>query len=59
MLQFGETLLDAYGDIDELVGCDYGFLLGAWIADAKKWANISDAPEAYYEWEARSQVSTW
>ena len=82
-------------------GCDWSFLIGPWIADAKKWcgkrplsepflhfktivlprqardkhnetltneafryvfcrrANATDAPENYYEWQARSQVSTW
>ena len=30
-----------------------------WIADAKKWANETDAPENYNEWMARSQISTW
>ena len=58
-LSIADTLLSAYKDIDELVGCDEGFLLGAWIADAKKWANGSDAPASYYEWQARSQVSAW
>lgn len=33
---------------------------GAWINDAKTWYNGSaDAPALYYEWQARSQVSTW
>ena len=36
---------------------DYGFLLGPWIADATKWANESDAPPSYYEWQARSRES--
>ena len=58
-MQTGEALLEAYTDLDELVGCDWSFLIGPWIADAKKWANASDAPENYYEWMARSQVSTW
>jgi hypothetical protein len=34
-------------------------LIGPWIAEAKKWANASDAPAQFYEWQARSQVSTW
>ena len=34
-------------------------MLGTWIASAKQWANASDAPEGYLEWQARSQVSTW
>jgi len=58
-LAAGAALMEAYADLDALLGCDYGFLLGAWVNDAKKWSNASDAPEAYYEWQARSQVSTW
>ena len=58
-LKVGEILLGAYTDLDALVGCDSSFLIGAWIASAKKWAHASDAPENYYEWMARSQVSTW
>ena len=55
-----KTLMDAYKDIDELVSCDYGFLLGPWIKQSKYWTNNSDgATDGYYEWQARSQVSTW
>ena len=54
-----KTLLEAYDDLDDLVACDQGFLVGRWIEKAKKWANESDAREEYYEWQARSQVSTW
>jgi len=57
--RFVRPLLDAYLDLDDLVGCDEGFLIGRWIRDAKRWANASDAPLDFYEWQARSQVSTW
>ena len=49
-LKVGEILLGAYTDLNNLVGCDTSFLIGPWIADAKKWANATDAPEKYYEW---------
>ena len=56
----GKALLDAYADLDELLGCEYGFLLGPWIAQAKQWANTSDGnTDSYLEWQARSQISTW
>jgi len=58
-LMWGDVVLDTYTDLDEITGCDNGFLLGPWISAAKVWANSSDAPESYYEWQARSQVSTW
>lgn len=54
-----DILMEAYADIDELVGCDAGFLLGPWITAAMKWSDPQDAPASYYEWQARSQVSTW
>jgi hypothetical protein len=59
MRGFGRDRQLSYADLDELVGCDFGFLLGGWIADARQWANGTDAPASYYEWQARSQVSTW
>ena len=42
------------------MGCEYDFLLGPWIAQAKQWANASDGnTDSYLEWQARSQISTW
>jgi len=55
-LATARVLLAAYADLDALAACDYGFLLGPWIRDARKWANASDGPAGYYEWQARSQV---
>jgi hypothetical protein len=55
----GKELMRAYADLDELLECEYGFLLGVWIRDARTWANATDGPASYYEWQARSQVSTW
>jgi alpha-N-acetylglucosaminidase len=58
-MQAGKNLLEAYEDLDNLVKCDPGFLLGVWISDSKRWANASDAPASYFEWQARSQITTW
>jgi hypothetical protein len=55
----GTELMAAYADLDELLECEYGFLMGVWIRDARMWANATDGPASYYEWQARSQVSTW
>ena len=52
-------LMQAFVDLDQLLGCDSGFLLGSWIAAARFWQNASDAPAVYYEWQAKSQISTW
>ena len=54
------VLMGIYADIDELTGCDYGFLLGPWIRDARAWANDTDGNTGdFLELQARAQVSTW
>jgi alpha-N-acetylglucosaminidase len=49
------ALLD---DLDELVGTREEFLLGRWIADAKRWAT-TDAERSLYEWNARNLITLW
>ena len=49
-------------DIDALLGTSRGFLLGTWIASARKLAmseggTASDAD--FLEWNARSQITSW
>lgn len=52
------AFLDAIRDLDRLVATRREFLLGAWIADARRWAK--DAAEAdYYEGDAREIVTSW
>lgn len=59
-LEAGAAAIRAYKDLNALLSCEYAFLLGPWIDDARRWANASDgATPAYMEWQARSQVSTW
>ena len=58
-LSIAATLLQAYADLDGYLECDDAFLLGPWIAQARRFANATDAPASYYEWQARSQISTW
>ena len=41
-LQAAGSLLAAFADLDELLGCEFGFLLGPWIALAKSWTNDTD-----------------
>jgi alpha-N-acetylglucosaminidase len=51
-------VLRLLSDIDELVGTREEFLLGRWIADAKRWAvNVSE--RRLYEWNARNLVTLW
>lgn len=45
-------------DLDELVGTREEFLLGRWIADAKRWGT-TDAERRLYEWNARNIITLW
>jgi alpha-N-acetylglucosaminidase len=54
----GERFLGRLRDMDALLGTRREFLLGAWLSDAKRWAN-SDAERKLYEWNARNQITLW
>ena len=45
-------------DLDVLVGTREEFLLGRWIAEAKRWGR-TDAERRLYEWNARNIVTLW
>ena len=45
-------------DIDELLGTNKNFLLGKWIADARKW-EADSKEKKFYEWNARTIVTMW
>ena len=45
-------------DLDELLGTSELFLLGRWIADARRWAT-NDREAALYDYNARVQVTRW
>jgi alpha-N-acetylglucosaminidase len=45
-------------DLDDLVGTRPEFLLGRWIADAKRWGT-TDAERRLYEWNARNIITLW
>jgi alpha-N-acetylglucosaminidase len=45
-------------DLDTLVGTRPEFLLGRWIADAKRWGT-TDAERRLYEWNARNIITLW
>ncbi len=45
-------------DLDELAGTREEFLLGRWIADAKRWGT-TDAERRLYEWNARNIITLW
>jgi len=46
------------GDLDTLVGTRGEFLLGRWIADARRWGR-NDAERRLYEWNARNIITLW
>jgi len=45
-------------DLDDLVGTRPEFLLGRWIADARRWGT-TDAERQLYEWNARNIITLW
>ena len=45
-------------DMDQLLGTNPHFLLGKWIADARKWGATKEEKD-YYEWNARTIVTLW
>ena len=61
VIQANQTMSTILGDIDELLGSSFGFLLGPWIQDARKMAEDAGAPEEgdFMEWNARAQVTSW
>jgi alpha-N-acetylglucosaminidase len=46
------------GDLDTLVGTRPEFLLGTWLADAKRWGSTV-AERRLYEWNARNIITLW
>ncbi len=45
-------------DLDTLVGTRPEFLLGRWIADARRWGTTG-AERRLYEWNARNIITLW
>ena len=50
--------LELLRDLDQLLGTREEFLLGRWLADAKRWA-IDDEQRKLYEWNARTLITLW
>ncbi|KAF7838380.1 alpha-N-acetylglucosaminidase-like isoform X1 [Senna tora] len=50
--------LDLVEDMDTLLACHDGFLLGPWIESAKQLAQ-NEQQEKQYEWNARTQITMW
>ncbi|CAN0900707.1 NAGLU [Linum grandiflorum] len=45
-------------DIDSLLSCHEGFLLGPWLESAKQLAE-DEEQEKQFEWNARTQITMW
>ncbi len=50
--------LELIADVDQLLGTREEFLLGRWLADAKRWAT-NEEERALYEWNARNIITLW
>eukprot|EP01047_Picozoa_sp_COSAG01_P078961 COSAG01_NODE_14794_length_1409_cov_1.172519_1_plen_218_part_10 len=46
-------------DVDELMQAAEGFLLGSWLMHARKLGGDNESLADFYEWNARSQITTW
>lgn len=45
-------------DMDEILGTRSEFLLGKWIADAKRWGK-TESDRNVFEWNARTGITLW
>jgi alpha-N-acetylglucosaminidase len=52
------AVLQLMRDLDELVGTREEFLLGRWLADARRWATTPEEARLY-EWNARNIITLW
>jgi alpha-N-acetylglucosaminidase len=52
------AVLQLMRDLDELVGTREEFLLGRWLADARRWATTPEEARLY-EWNARNLITLW
>lgn len=50
--------MDLVNDMDTLLACHEGFLLGPWIESAKQLAQ-DEEQERQFEWNARTQITMW
>ncbi|KAL6281186.1 hypothetical protein ACE6H2_018067 [Prunus campanulata] len=53
-----QKFLGLVEDMDTLLACHDGFLLGPWLESAKKLAQ-DEEQEKQFEWNARTQITMW
>ncbi|KAL7115177.1 hypothetical protein ACP275_04G169100 [Erythranthe tilingii] len=56
--QLSEKFLSLVEDLDSLLGCHDGFLLGPWLESAKELAQ-NEEQKKQFEWNARTQITMW
>ncbi|XP_065047690.1 alpha-N-acetylglucosaminidase-like isoform X2 [Musa acuminata AAA Group] len=55
---YSQHFLDLMKELDMLLSCHDGFLLGPWLESAKRLARDPEQ-EQQFEWNARTQVTMW
>ncbi|KZV39674.1 alpha-N-acetylglucosaminidase-like [Dorcoceras hygrometricum] len=58
VVKFSQTFLELVDDMDTLLACHEGFLLGPWLESAKKLAQ-NEQQMKQFEWNARTQITMW
>uniref|UniRef100_A0A5B7BGJ5 Alpha-N-acetylglucosaminidase n=1 Tax=Davidia involucrata TaxID=16924 RepID=A0A5B7BGJ5_DAVIN len=53
-----QKFLDLVEDMDKLLSCHDGFLLGPWLESAKQLAQ-DEEQKKQFEWNARTQITMW
>lgn len=58
LAEAGRRFLDLLCDLDDLLATRREFLLGPWLADARRWAT-NEEERRLYEWNARNLITLW
>ncbi|XP_034216171.1 alpha-N-acetylglucosaminidase-like isoform X2 [Prunus dulcis] len=58
LARHSQKFLGLVEDMDTLLACHDGFLLGPWLESAKKLAQ-DEEQEKQFEWNARTQITMW
>ncbi len=56
--KYSKAFLELIDDMDELLATRKGFLLGPWLADARKWGETPEESNLY-EFNARDLITLW
>jgi alpha-N-acetylglucosaminidase len=55
-------LLELYSDVDDMMRTEEGFLLGPWLKNSRaiaNWDGSNGMLADFYEWNSRTQISSW